>query len=266
MIQKAFDLIVEATAAALQEQGFTQEQDFQDELGPAALFVKDGAAYSVVFKTEEKIFQLRSTNMTDEGPNSSWKSVANWIFDPENDTLKEAEEIAADFVETLQGPSRIEAVKNAQRQAFKDENNNPGPLFFYKRLVNIFPELKEQINEERNAYVGFRSVIFAREFVVPKIDNLAIKKKESAAFKKLCELLEDFYKNGDLDVRSIITMVILNEVSEQAVQNIMANAGPMLKKGYRYGAKWRGKRAKPEREKLRDRRGLRASSEPPKRL
>ena len=254
-MQEAFDLIVEKTAEALKKQGFEQSKDFEDDLGPAVLFVNKDAAYSIVFKTNDNMFELRSTNMTDDGPNSSWKSVSNWIFDPEQDTLREAEAIATDFIETVEGPSRLEEIRKAQRQAFKDDDNNPGPLFFFKRLVNIFPDLKEQINEERTSYVGFRSVTFAKEFVVPKVENLAIKKKESAAFK-----------NGDLDVRSIITMVILNGLSDTAVQNIMEQADPMLKKGYKYGVKWKGKKAKPEREKLKDRRGSRSSSEAPKRL
>ena len=71
----------------------------------------------------------------------------------------------------------------------------PDRCSFFKRLVNIFPDLKEQINEERTSYVGFRSVTFAKEFVVPKVENLAIKKKKSLQlFKKMCELLNEFYK------------------------------------------------------------------------
>ena len=104
-MQEAFDLIVEKTADALKKQGFEQSKDFEDDLGPAALFVNKDAAYSIVFKTNDNMFELRSTNMTDDGPNSSWKSVSNWIFDPEQDTLREAEAIATDFIETVEGPS-----------------------------------------------------------------------------------------------------------------------------------------------------------------
>lgn len=268
-MQEALDLIVEKTAVALKEQGFEKStEEFEDDLGPAVLFVSEYAAYSIVFKEKDNVFELRSTNMTDEGPNSQWKSISNWIFDPEQDTLREAEGIAADFIDTIGGPSRIEAVKKAQRQAFKDEDNNPGPLFFYKRLINVFPELKEQINEERVSHVGFRSVTFAKEFVVPKIETLAANKKGSTAFKKLCELFDEFYKNGDLDVRSIITIVILNNLSEAASNNIIENVGPMLKKGHKYALKWKGKRVKPERESpLKGKRGLLSSgSDTPKRL
>ncbi len=98
--------------------------------------------------------------------------------------MREAEAIATDFIETVEGPSRLEEIRKAQRQAFKDDDNNPGPLFFFKRLVNIFPDLKEQINEERTSYVGFRSVTFAKEFVVPKVENLAIKKKSLQLLRK----------------------------------------------------------------------------------
>ena len=268
-MKEAFDLIIEKTTVALKEQGFERStEEFEDELGPAVLFVNKEAAYSIVFKEKDNIFELRSSNMTDEGPNTNWKSVSNWIFNPEQDTLREAEAIAADFIETIEGPSRIEAVKNAQRQAFKDDDNNPGPLFFFKRLVNVFPELKEEINQERSAYVGFRSATFAKAVVVPKIEALATNKKESAAFKKLCELLDEFYKNGDLDVRSIITIIILNGMSETAVNNIMGKAGPMLKKGYKYGVKWKGKKAKPETEsRLKTTRAsMKSGSDAPKRL
>ena len=77
-MQEAFDLIVEKTAEALKKQGFEQSKDFEDDLGPAVLFVNKDAAYSIVFKTNDNMFELRSTNMTDDGPNSSWKSVSNW--------------------------------------------------------------------------------------------------------------------------------------------------------------------------------------------
>ena len=261
-MQQAFDLIVKKTAQTLEAQGFTQVPDFEDEQGPAVLFTNKDAAYSIVFKTEQNMFELRSTNMTDDGPNTSWKSVSNWIFDPEQDTLNEAESISSDFIETLEGPIRIAAIKNAQRQSFKDEDNSPNALFFFKRLVNVFPALKEEINEERDSHVGFRSVTFTKACVVPKVERLAIEKKGAPAFKKLCELLDDFYKNGDLDVRSIITIVILNNLSNEAAQNIVEQVGSQLKKAYKYGVKWQGKTAKPEREPLKNRRSAAA----PKRL
>ena len=68
-MQEAFDLIVEKTAEALKKQGFEQSKDFEDDLGPAVLFVNKDAAYSIVFKTNDNMFELRSTNMTDDGPN-----------------------------------------------------------------------------------------------------------------------------------------------------------------------------------------------------
>ena len=43
-MQEAFDLIVEKTAEALKKQGFEQSKDFEDDLGPAVLFVNKDAA------------------------------------------------------------------------------------------------------------------------------------------------------------------------------------------------------------------------------
>ena len=55
-MQEAFDLIVEKTAEALKKQGFEQSKDFEDDLGPAVLFVNKDAAYSIVFKTNDNMF------------------------------------------------------------------------------------------------------------------------------------------------------------------------------------------------------------------
>ena len=71
--------------------------------------------------------------------------------------------------------------------------------------------------EELAAYEQFRAVTFAKTHVVPKIEAQA-KKKDAADTKKLCSLLDDFYKNGDFDVRSIISMVIFTGYPRKAAK------------------------------------------------
>ena len=59
--------------------------------------------------------------------------------------------IATDFIETVEGPSRPEEIRKHKDRRLKMMITTPDRCSF-KRLVNIFPDLKEQINEERTSY------------------------------------------------------------------------------------------------------------------
>lgn len=265
MNQKAFDLIVSKLAGVLESKGFQRQPDLtEDEEGIAQWFVGEAEVYSVLYNESEGRFELRLTDMTDEGPDDKWRSVSNWIFDEEHDGLKEAESIANDFLETLQGSNRQQAMRRAKRKAQKDKDNNPDPVFFFKRLVSVFPELKDEIAEEMAAYESFRAVTFATEHVVPKVEAQA-KKKDADSTKKLASLLEDFYKNGDLDVRSIISMVLLNGIREEQDRNhILEHMSPTFRKYYRRALPYQNKKVRPEREKRK--RNLRDNGDAPERL
>lgn len=251
MENKALDLICSRLEAVLEKQGFKKQKDkVQEEKGEAVLFVGETTAYSVLYNAEGKMFELRSTAMTDEGPeDSDWKSISNWIFDPETDTNKEAESIANDFCDTVDDSKRRAIVRAAQRKKAKQEgDDSPGPVFFYKRLVGVFPDLRDAIAEEDAAYEEFRAVTFAKNEVVPRVDELA-RKKGSTQLKKICQLMEDFHKTGDLDVRSIITMVIMNGVSAESRANMLELMGPEFCKFYHRCEKYIGKEVRPEKPK-----------------
>ena len=247
MNQKAFDLIADRTGAALAPQGFKR----QDGGEPAALFTGESVAYSVYFDEERKQFELRACAMTDEGPDEKWKVLSRWLFEPDADAnpLAEAESIANDFVETIEGPRRMAAMQTAKRRRKGDESN-ADPLFFFNRLVGIFPELREESVEERSWYGAVRGVTFARQHVLPRVEGM-LSSGRPEQVKRLCDVLGDMYVAGDMDVRSIITMVLLNGIQNpEAVERKMEpNFRKELKEAYQAGKKYRGKTVKPEKKK-----------------
>jgi hypothetical protein len=248
--QKAFDLIASRTEKVLEPQGFKRQKELvEEEAGKSVLYIGENTAYSILYNEGEGKFDLRSTLMTDEGPDDSgWKSISSWIFNGESDTMKDAESIAADFCSTVDDSKRRAAIRAAKRKATRDDDNNPGPVFFFKRLVNVFPELRDEIAIERESYEDFRAVTFAKEKVLPKIEELG-KKKGSAQLKKLGGFLNDFYKEGDLDVRAIITMVIFNGVSDEVRENLLTYMDASFQKYYKRCIKYKNKTVKPERVK-----------------
>ena len=136
-----------------------------------------------------------------------------------------------------------------QKRRGKDGERTVDPLFFMNRLVNIFPELKDELNQEKIAYGQVRYVTFVKSHVVPRCEDLAAKYPDSDPMNKLCSVLDDMYKNGDLDTRAIVTISLLNSLSDAGFQVFAERVGVELKKDLKYTRKLKGKNIKPEKKK-----------------
>ena len=249
-INEAFKVITDRVEETLTAQGFTKAKaasSDSDEL--VALYVSENLAYSVIYYKSRMLTMLRSCPMTDDGPDNDWKTLSTWMFDPERDTLKEANSIAADFTEALSAPNAVKRAKQTKKsKGKKDEDGSADPLFLAKRFVTLFPELKEEITREEECYYPFRGVTFARASIVPKVNELVARGSE-AELKKLGSILSAQYGNGDADTRSIITIVILNSIPAEYDGRINEYLSDELKKAFKFAKKFRGKTVKPEKEK-----------------
>ena len=84
--------------------------------------------------------------------------------------------------------------------------------------------------------------------MVPKVQDY-LERGRDAEFKKLMNLLSAQYANGDIDTRSIITIVILNSVNEKYDDKMMEYMSDDLKTAFTASRKFRGKTFKPEKPK-----------------
>lgn len=249
-LSEAFQVISDKVEQALISQNFKKvNAESSDDNELVALFVSENLAYSVVYYKDRMHVILRECPMTDDGPDNDWKTLATWMFDPERDTLKEANSIGNDFVDVISAPKAIKRAKQTKKsKGKKEEDGNADPIFMSKRFVALFPELKEEITKEEDCYYPFRGVTFARASIVPKVNKL-IESGSEAELKKLGSVLSAQYANGDVDTRSIVTIVILNSVPAEKDDVIDEYLSDELKKAARYARKMRGKTVKPEVEK-----------------
>lgn len=246
---KAFDLIVEKLTPALLAQEFEAPTPYEVENGKAMVFLSGNLAYGVFYDVKTKRFDLKSTTM-EEGKDPKWRSLSTFMYDPEEDTTSDAESIANDFLETVEGPKRVELVRQNKKRTKKDDGTlNADPQFLFNRLMGVFPELREEMAEERIHYGRIRFFTFAKEKIAPKVENLALHYADSEPFEKMCTVLNDMYANADMDARSIITMAILNGIDDQAFANIKEKLSEDLGKVYKFGRGFRGKKVKPEKKK-----------------
>ena len=119
---------------------------------PAAVVMFSAAdvAYGLLYDVKHQRFELRSTTLKEDGQPGAWRSLSLWLFDEKEGTKADAESILNDFLEVVRGPKRVAVVQ--QKRRGKEGERSVDPLFFVNRLVNIFPELRDELNEEKIVY------------------------------------------------------------------------------------------------------------------
>lgn len=249
MINKAFEIVNRKVEASLSEQGFTKQNvSGTDSNELVSLYTGEATAYSVIYYKDKKHMVMRSCSMTEDGPDNEWKTMGTWMFDPATDKEREAESIGNDFAESVSAPKFIQTSKQKKKKKNSDDGNGD-PVFFSKRLVVLFPELKEEIKTEEDSYEQFRAVTFVRTSIVPKVTEL-LKRNDKKEVDKLAEILSAQYSYGDIDTRPLITMVILNSITdEDQKEAIRREMSEELQKAWNAAEKYRGKKVKPAKKK-----------------
>ncbi len=243
MVKDYFGLICESVLSNERMQKFVNPVKDDNKV----ILKNNEECYEITYDEDSRQVKL---NLVDEDFKNI-KNLSSWLLDKESATQKDVNMITKDFVDTMAGKEKSKNKSIKRKNKVENESNITG-LFFANRMVNIFPELKEEIQNEKNSYEEFRSVMFAEKNILPKVQELLKSSGEKALINKLGKLLNDLYKNGTLDVRSIITMVILNNIEEQnsisAMESVLSDE---LKKAWSAALKYKGKNVKPEKVKTR---------------
>ncbi|MDQ5984078.1 MAG: hypothetical protein RUMPE_01110 [Eubacteriales bacterium SKADARSKE-1] len=244
MLNKAFKIIEEKVFESLSKKGFQK-----NKLGTSILFSNKDIIYKIEFDNNRKQFCLSSCSVPEDGSSSKDFSIISvWLFDPSVDTEKEAKSIAADFLETLEGPKQKVKLQSSSKKT--NEQNNTNLIFFINRLITTFPELKDDIKNEKDAYEEFRGISFIRESVLPHVKKLLDSNQKSEKLKKLCTTLNNSYSNANLDVRSAITIVILNSIDDEKNRSFIEPLlSEDLKRAWKAAQKYKDKVVKPEKVK-----------------
>lgn len=247
-VKVAFNSISDKVEGALLAQGYTKEKAVGNSNELVSLFTSENMAYSVVYIKDKMHMILRSCAMTEDGPDNDWKDLATWLFDPQNDTQKEANSIANDFISNCSSVVAVKRMKAQKKKKNKEDGGSADPLFLAKRFVSLFPELKDEIKKEEDCYYPFRGVTFTKTSILPKVVDL-VKSGNKASVNKLGTLLSAQYANGDADTRSIITIVILNGVPNEQYDLVNESLSEELQKAWKNALKFKGKKVKPLKQK-----------------
>lgn len=245
-LNRAFELITGKVEKILLARGYKKQAVAESDKEMTALYTGD-IAYSIVYYFDKKRVLLRSCGMEDGEPDNTWKTVATWLFDPETDTSRDAENIGEDFAETIRGPKQTAVQK--QKKSKKDGENTSDPLFFANRMVMYFPELRDEIAYEKAHYESFRGITFADEKILPRFVEY-VNTANKGELDRMSKSLSDMYDAGDLDVKGIITYILLNSIEDdKKFEQLTEKFTPEYKKIAVESRKLRGKKIKPEKPK-----------------
>ena len=197
--------------------------------------------YLINLDSQKKLIIL---NIIDDENNSS-KNLSSWLFDEDTLTQKDVSDISSDFIETISVKEKPDHKKSSKSQKNSSDDTNVNDIFFANRMVNFFPELKEKMQIEKDSYETFRTATFTKNEVLPTINDF-LQSGDKSRISKFGKLISDLYKNGDLSVRSIITIVILNNLDEASEGKIKQNLSEELKNAYESAKKYKNKAVKPE--------------------
>lgn len=245
----AFSFIQSGLAEELLKQGFGEPADFEYAQGKAVTYSTPDVAYCLRYTTKKQQFELCSTTMNDEGEPGTWRSLSSWLFDETTGERTDAESILNDFLEVVRGPKRVAMVQQKRTKRGKDDERTVDPMFFMNRLVNLFPQLKDALNEEKIVYGQVRFATFTRAQVVPLCESALTTAPGGELCKKLCALCDDMYKSGDLDTRAILTHTLCNSLGDVAFTALFDRVGDALQKDLKFTRKLKDKNIKPEKPK-----------------
>ncbi len=247
--QKALDMISARVAEVLEEQGYTVVQDGKAESNRPTVFRGENTAYAVIYAKKEKRFELRQTSVEEGKIGEEWKSVSVWLFDPDVATMQDAESIANDFCDSLAVVIRKKQVAKARKKE-KGEERYADPAFLMNRFATIFPDMKFAIQAHKDKYGSVVPHAMTKEFLNPMIAQLLSDGTDTQRISRMCDILSQNYKNGDLDTKSLITLGILNAITDEEQEKAVEEAlEEEARRAWLHARKYRHKKVKPEKVK-----------------
>ncbi len=205
--EKARETILNGMKPFMDECGFKEKDGY---------YTNDKRSFSVDYDESRRQFIL---NVAEVRPDDfdgagAYSEQAAWLFDEHHDE-KDAELIAQDFCDTLRGLMGMKvAFASGMREVSLPNKAAPGTTpgieAFAQRFLTLFPQYKETYKDELAQRGEFLYDHFFSSYAVPLLREY-VQQNNKKQIKKMFDMLEDYYSEGDRVVTSTISYSILSE-------------------------------------------------------
>ena len=198
----------------LSEQGF--------KAGENGEFSNDTKKVLVAYDEEKQMYRLSIADI-----DGDYKEVSAWLFD-DSQNAKDATSVGIDFAASLRKELGITAKRvgnNNIELPSASKSGNMTVTGFAKKMLDVYPTMKEEYKEHIAVYGNFLYINFFGESLVPNLKN-TFENGSKKQIKKLYDVFEDAYLKGDKDTVNILVAVLCAAAYKN--ENITAAIREML--------------------------------------
>lgn len=186
--------------------GLFEEQGFKNENG---VFKNAKKAVKVNYDEPRQSYVLLVADIDEDGAESEFAELSSWLFD-DSQTESDAESVGIDFADTLRKNMGIK-VRTAAGAAVELPTAEKGSSVkiagFAKKVLDVYPQFKDDYKEHIAKYGNFLYLNFFGETLVPQIKE-TMKQNNKKSRKKLFDMLENAYINGDKETVNTVVAVL----------------------------------------------------------
>jgi len=211
-------------------QSFLDENNFKPS---GDSFVNDTKKITVKYNTEKQTYSLLVADkvgdeFTDE------VDINTWLFD-DSQNAKDAGSVGIDFVNSLKKNMGIRSYRGIGSNVelpTASKNGNITIAGFTKKMLDVFPSLKDAYKDYVALYRDFLYINFYGEYLVPELKAL-FEEGNKKQIKKVYDIFGDVYIKGDKDTVNILVAVLAassynNEKAHTSIEEMLADNGHFL--------------------------------------
>lgn len=205
---------------------FFDENGFKEVDG---IYKNDKKAVKVEYNDERQMYVLKTADIEEDGIFNLGEASA-WLFD-DSQNAKDAEAVGIDFTATLKAELGIKHKRSATAASAIDlptasKNGSYNITAFTKKVLDVFPVLKDEYKAHVAVYGNFLYLNFFGEKLVPQIKAVLLENNKKSV-KKLFDVFQNGYLHGDQDtVNTIVAVVAAACVNDATVkENAIAALG-----------------------------------------
>ncbi len=200
MDNRYFENVINEMQPFLDEHGFKSAED--------GIFSNETKYFKVAYNEARQTYTLSVADITEDGI-SEYIEINAWLFD-DSQNAKDAASVGIDFVNSIRkeiGVKNKRAVNSVVELPSASKSGAMTVTGFTKKMLDIFPVLKEDYKEHVTIYGDFLYMNFFGEKLVPLMNELFVTGTKKQ-IKKLYDVFEVAYVKGDKDTVNIMVALL----------------------------------------------------------
>lgn len=172
-------------------------------------FISETKSFTVAYNDDKQMYTLSVADVLEDGELTEPKEINAWLFD-DSQNANDAVAVGIDFLTSIRKELGIKVARKVNQQIDLPTATKSGNITvsgFSKKMLDIFPPLKEKYKEHVATYGEFLYVNFFGENLVPALKEY-INSANKKQLKKLYDVIQDAYIKGDRATVNIIVALL----------------------------------------------------------